>query len=95
LAPKTDCAVGAELPDVDVAGAEELDEVLGAVGVGAGELASPAPVVGIATPILLASAAALPSNRVRKSSAPALGLEALAGAVADKSAPENEFIEVR
>jgi hypothetical protein len=101
LAPKTDSAVGAEFPDAGVAaallveaGADEFEEVLGAVEVGAGELATPLPVVGIATPIFLASAAALPSNKARKSPAPAVGFEVLAGG-ADEPAPESELIEVR
>ena len=69
--------------------------VLGPLEVGAGELAAPLPVVGIATPIFLVSAAALPVNRARKSPAPAVGFEALAGVAADKPASENELIEVR
>ncbi|MGP8248268.1 MAG: hypothetical protein ACLQVN_27615 [Bryobacteraceae bacterium] len=94
--------MGAELPDAVVAavllvveaGAEELDEVLAVVVVCAEELATVFPAVGIATPILLASAAAVRANRARKSPAPAVGFEAVPGAAAGNPAPENELIEV-
>lgn len=102
FAPKTDCAVGAELPDPDVPdagvvdedGVEELDEPL-VVEAGVGELATAFPLVGIATPIFLASSAAVRVKRSRKSPAPAVGFGAVLVAAAGDPAPASELTEVR
>jgi hypothetical protein len=73
---------------------EELDEPL-AVESGVGELATAFPPVGIATPILRASPAAVRVKRSRKSTAPAVGLGAVLAAAAGNPALESELTEVR
>ncbi len=75
---------------------EEPDAALEAVEVGAKVLTFVFPAVGVETPILPASAAAVRANTARKSTVAATGFEAVAVAAADNPAwEEDELIEVR